>query len=87
MIVTIEGTLSEAGLLRAIIETGGLGYEVYVPMTTTEKLPAIGKRVKLYTHAVYREDTQALYGFICQEERDFFSLLVEKVSGLALRSA
>lgn len=87
MIVTLEGILSEADLFRAVIEANGIGYEVFVPMTTTEKLPALGKKIKLFIHPVYREDTQSLYGFISREERDFFSLLVEKVSGIGPKIA
>jgi Holliday junction DNA helicase RuvA len=43
--------------------------------------------VKLYIHDVYREDDQSLYGFATREERDFFRLLVEKVSGIGPRTA
>lgn len=82
MIVSIEGILREAGLVRVVVETGGLGYEIGIPLTTAEKLPAIGSPVKLHTLAVYREDSQALYGFHSREERDFFRMLTERVSGI-----
>ena len=82
MIVSIEGVLERATPLSAIIVTGGIGYFVNVPVTTAAKLPAIGTNAKLHTHAVYREDTQALYGFATEEERDFFAMLIEKVSGV-----
>lgn len=87
MIAYIQGTLVEASPLKAIIEIQGLGYDVHIPITTAEKLPSIGKIVKLYTLAVYREDAQTLYGFIKREERDFFQLIVEKVSGIGPRIA
>ncbi len=87
MIVSIEGVLTESSLLRAVVETGGIGYEVQVPLTTTEKLPAIGQKVRLHTLAVYREDAQLLFGFATRQERDFFRLLVEKVSGIGPKTA
>ena len=82
MIVFIEGILERATPLSAIVKAGGLGYLVNVPVTTAAKLPEPGQPVKLHTHAVYREDSQALYGFLTETERDFFALLIEKVSGV-----
>lgn len=87
MITSIEGVLTESAAVRAVIEANGLGYEVNIPITTAEKLPPEGNRVKLHTLAVYREDSAALYGFITREERDFFRQLVEKVSGIGPRIA
>lgn len=87
MITSIHGKLLESTPLSAIIEAGGLGYEVNIPITTAEKLPIAGKEVKLHTLAVYREDSHSLYGFYTRDERDFFRLLVEKVSGIGPRTA
>lgn len=87
MITSITGLLVSATPLSAVIETGGLGYEVHVPVTTAERLPTPGRQVKLYTLAVYREDSQTLYGFATDEERDFFRLLVEKVTGVGPKMA
>ena len=87
MIVSLEGVLAECSPLRAVVEAQGVGYEVNIPITTAEKLPAIGQRVKLFTLAVYREDAQQLYGFAAREDRDFFQLLVEKVSGIGPKTA
>lgn len=82
MIVFIEGILERATPLSAIVNSSGLGYLVNIPVTTAARLPQTGERVKLHTHAVYREDSQALYGFNTEEERDFFALLIDKVSGV-----
>ena len=82
MIVKIFGTILEQSPLTVVIETGGLGYEVNIPLSTAEKLPNIGKECSLFIHAVYREDSAVLYGFISRNDRDFFRLLVEKVSGI-----
>ena len=87
MIVTITGTLSTATPLHAVIENNGLGYSVHIPITTAEKLPPIGATVKLHTIAIYREDSQTLYGFATPDERDFFQLLIDNVTGIGPKSA
>ena len=65
-----------------VLEAGGVGYEVHIPVTTAEKVPAIGAECSLFIHSVYREDSATLYGFAGRDDRDFFRLLVEKVSGI-----
>jgi holliday junction DNA helicase RuvA len=87
MITSISGILVSATPLNAVIETGGFGYEVHIPVTTAERLPHPGQPAKLHTFAVYREDSQTLYGFFSEEERDFFRLLVEKVTGVGPKMA
>jgi Holliday junction DNA helicase RuvA len=87
MITSIHGTLVEATPLVAVVEINGLGYEVNMPVTTAERLPALGSSVKLHTWVVYREDAQTLYGFASAAERDFFRLLVERVTGVGPKVA
>ncbi|MFI5337444.1 MAG: Holliday junction branch migration protein RuvA, partial [Opitutales bacterium] len=87
MITRITGTLVAASPLVAVIETGGLAYEVHIPVTTAERLPQPGTQARLHTLVVYREDSQTLYGFSTEEERDFFRLLVEKVTGVGPKMA
>jgi holliday junction DNA helicase RuvA len=87
MIVSLAGTLVECSPLRAVVEANGIGYEVNIPVTTAEKLPPPGRPVKLHILSVYREDAQLLFGFATREDRDFFRLLVEKVSGIGPKSA
>jgi Holliday junction DNA helicase RuvA len=87
MITSVSGTLVSATPLTAILETGGLGYEIHIPVTTAERLPQPGHATRLHTLAVYREDSQTLYGFISEEERNFFRLLVEKVTGVGPKMA
>ncbi len=87
MIVSIQGTLVSATPLLAVVESHGLGYEVHVPITTAEKLPAVGVGVKLHTVAIYREDSQALYGFATHEEKELFRLLIDHVSGVGPKVA
>ncbi|MBX3735240.1 MAG: Holliday junction branch migration protein RuvA [Candidatus Didemnitutus sp.] len=87
MITRITGTLVSATPLHAVIETGGLAYEVHIPVTTAERLPQPGQQARLHTLVVYREDSQTMYGFAGEDERDFFRLLVEKVSGIGPKTA
>jgi len=82
MISFIEGRIEHATPLEVILNCSGLGYRVEIPVTTAEKLPGTGQTVRLHTCPVYREDSQALYGFATVEERDFFQLVTSKVSGI-----
>src|SRR5215207_8371419 len=87
MITSIQGTLSSATPLHAIVELNGFGYEVNIPVTTAEKLPQAGATVKLHTLVIYREDAQTLYGFASPAERDFFRLMIENVTGVGPKMA
>jgi Holliday junction DNA helicase RuvA len=87
MIISIEGTLTESGLARAVVEVGGFGYEVNIPATTAERLPPAGSKVKLHTLVIYREDAQTLYGFATSDDRDFFRLMIENVTGIGPKGA
>jgi Holliday junction DNA helicase RuvA len=87
MITSIQGLLTEATPLRAVVELNGFGYEVNIPVTTAEKLPSPGAQVKLHTLVIYREDAQTLYGFATPAERDFFRLMIETVSGVGPKLA
>lgn len=87
MITFVRGILVSATPLSAVVDIGGIGYEVSIPVTTAEKLPSSGQTVKLFTLAVYREDSQSLFGFATADERDFFRLLVERVSGVGPKVA
>ena len=87
MIISIQGTLTAATPLHAVVELDGFGYEVNIPVTTAEKLPSIGATVKLHTLVIYREDAQTLYGFATSAERDFFRLMIEHVTGVGPKMA
>lgn len=87
MIASIQGVLAECTPLRAVVELNGFGYEMHIPVTTAEKLPAAGSVVKLHTLVIYREDAQTLYGFATPAERDFFRLLIENVTGVGPKMA
>ena len=87
MITSIQGLLAAATPLHAVIEVNGFGYEVNIPVTTAERLPAPGTTVKLHTIVIYREDAQTLYGFASAGERDFFRLMIENVTGVGPKLA
>jgi Holliday junction DNA helicase RuvA len=82
MISFIEGKVEQTAPLEVILNCQGVGYRIEVPITTAEKIPSPGQSIRLHVHPVYREDSQALYGFITREERDFFQLVTSRVSGI-----
>ncbi len=87
MITSIQGVLVEATPLRAVVEVNGISYEVNVPVTTAERLPRPGSAVRLHTLVVYREDSQTLYGFATADDRDFFRLMIDNVTGVGPKVA
>jgi Holliday junction DNA helicase RuvA len=86
MIGRIAGTLLEKSPPLVLVDAGGVGYEVDVPMSTFYNLPAVGERIALLTHLVVREDAHQLFGFLTAEERATFRQLV-RISGVGPRTA
>lgn len=86
MIGRLSGILLEKNPPQLLVDCGGVGYEVDVPMSSFYNLPATGEAVSLFTHLVVREDAQLLYGFGSQEERTAFRQLI-KISGVGPRIA
>ena len=86
MIGRIRGKLVEKQPPDILVEVGGVGYELQVPMTTLFQLPELGTEVSLVTHFVVREDAQLLYGFIDERDRSLFRQLI-KVSGVGPKLA
>ena len=86
MYAYIKGKLEQKANSYVVIETGGIGYKIYMPITSIEKLGAIGIEVKVFTHYHVREDAINLYGFLSDEELKMFELLLS-VSGIGARSA
>jgi holliday junction DNA helicase RuvA len=87
MITFLDGKLIMALPTQAIVDVGGVGYEVFIPLSSYDKLPAAGQGVRILTHLHVREDTQILYGFMTAAERDLFRLLVNNVSGIGPKLA
>jgi Holliday junction DNA helicase RuvA len=86
MIGNIRGTLLEKQPPEILIEAGGVGYEVQVPMTSFYELPEIGQEANLVIHFVVREDAQLLFGFANKKERAVFRELI-KASGVGPKLA
>ncbi len=86
MIGRLCGILLDKAPPLILVEAGGVGYEVEVPMSTFYGLPATGERVILLTHLAVREDAHLLYGFASERERATFRLLL-KVNGIGAKSA
>jgi len=82
MITFLRGRLATSLPDRACIDVAGVGYEVWVPLSTYDKLGETGREVTVLTHFHVREDVQALYGFATDEERDLFRLLINRVTGV-----
>jgi holliday junction DNA helicase RuvA len=86
MIGKLSGRLLDKSPPQVLVDCGGVGYEVDVPMSTFYGLPGLGEPVALLTHFVVREDAQILYGFATAPEREAFRQLI-KVSGVGPRTA
>ncbi len=87
MISFLHGTLVEALPTQVTVDVNGVGYEVLIPLSSYDKLPAPGQNVKLLTQLIIREDAHTLYGFMTADERELFRLLVNTVSGIGPKIA
>lgn len=82
----IRGTLFAKSPHQAIIEAGGIGYRLTIPLSTYTRLPAIGTPLELFLSHIVREDSETLYAFLTREERDLFELLLT-ISGIGPKTA
>ena len=87
MITFLDGKLVSALPTQATVDVSGVGYEVFIPLSSYDKLPAAGQSVRILTHLHVREDAHVLYGFMSAAERDLFRLLVNHVSGIGPKLA
>jgi Holliday junction DNA helicase RuvA len=86
MIGRITGTLLGIEHQTALVDVGGVGYEIECPISTLCELPPVGQTVTLLTHFVVREDAQLLYGFLTHDDRESFRILI-KISGVGPKLA
>jgi holliday junction DNA helicase RuvA len=86
MIARLNGLLIEKSPPTIVLDCGGVGYEVEVPMSTFYNLPEVGAKIQLLTYMVVREDAQLLYGFGSEQEKSTFKQLL-KVNGIGAKSA
>ena len=87
MITFLQGVLSESLPTQVVVDVGGVGYQVIIPLSSYDRLPVVGAPVKILTHLQVREDAHILYGFTSVPERDLFRLLVNNVSGIGPKMA
>ena len=78
MIALLRGVLLEKHPNQAIVEAGGVGYDVTIPVSTFTHLPDAGAEVRLRIHTHVREDALALYGFLTQDEKALFEKLISR---------
>ena len=86
MIAYVRGVLDHKEPSRLVVDVNGIGYEIFVPLSTYQKLPALGDQVKLFTHHHVREDAVNLYGFLSSEEKEIFELVLT-ISGVGAKVA
>jgi len=86
MIDFLHGTLDQKSPTTVVLAVGGVGYEVWIPLSTFDALPSIGNTCKLVIHDHIREDAHVLYGFATKAERDLFRML-QNVSGIGPKTA
>ena len=82
MITFLDGEIVENLPGRLVLNIGGVGYEILVPLSTSDNIPPAGKNIRILTHLHIREQEQTLYGFQTHDERDLFRLLINRVSGI-----
>jgi len=82
MITFLEGSLVESLPTQIVMEVNGVGYQVFIPISSYDHLPPVGSKCRILTHLVVREDAHILYGFARPVERDLFRLLIQHVTGV-----
>ncbi|MDZ7343412.1 MAG: Holliday junction branch migration protein RuvA [candidate division KSB1 bacterium] len=86
MIAKLCGSLLEKSPTRILIEVGGIGYEVHIPLSTFDKLGEVGERISLFTHLHVRDDALQLFGFATAREKELFQHLLS-VTGIGPKLA
>ena len=86
MIAYVKGIVDDIAEDNAVIDVGGMGYNVKISADTAAKLPGIGEKVKLYTYTNVREDAIQLYGFLSKNDLEIFKRCIT-VSGIGPKGA
>lgn len=82
----IKGTLEEIWEDMIVVETGGIGWNIHVPLSVLDRLPRTGEQVRIYTSFQVREDAMTLYGFLTRQDLKMFGQLLG-VSGIGPKAA
>ena len=77
MIAHLRGTLLDSSYTECVVDVGGVGYEVAIPLSTFDRLPRVGEAVELHILTQVREDAITLFGFFTPEEKKLFSALIQ----------
>ena len=86
MIAYVQGILENLEIDKAVIDVGGIGYEVNISASTCDRMPGLGDNVKLYTYMNVKEDEMSLFGFLTRDEIRMFRMLIT-VSGIGPKGA
>jgi len=86
MIAKLSGRLLEKSPTRILVEVSGVGYEILIPLSTFDKLGAVGDNASVFTYLHVREDALQLFGFVTAAEKQLFQHLIS-VSGIGPRVA
>ncbi|MFN0151134.1 MAG: Holliday junction branch migration protein RuvA [bacterium] len=86
MIAQVRGIVIERSPTAVVVEVGGVGLALSVPLSTFDRVPDEGREVSLFTYLHVREDALVLYGFAARDERELFLALIG-VSGVGPRLA
>lgn len=86
MITFVEGVVEVRQPTRIVINAGGVGYEVFIPLSSYDHIPQVGKSFRILTHHNIREDAEDLFGFATEAEREMFTRLL-MVSGIGPKLA
>src|SRR6188474_737884 len=87
MITYLHGKLVESLPTQIVVDVHGVGYDLLIPLSSFDRLPAPGSEVTVLTHLAIREDAHVLYGFMTAQERDLFRMLINTVSGIGPKIA
>ncbi len=87
MITFLHGKLVGILPTQITVDVNGVGYELLIPLSSYDKLPAPGQEIRILTHLAVREDAHLLYGFMTEAERELFRMLVNTVSGIGPKIA
>ena len=86
MYAYLKGTVADKGQNELVLDVQGVGYLLFVSMTTLQETPPVGETMKLFTHLSVREDAMELFGFATREEKAMFLKLLS-VSGVGTKLA
>ena len=86
MISYIKGELTEVFEDTVVVETNGIGYNIRVPGSVLDRLPSVGRSVRIYTYLYVKEDAMNLFGFLNRDDLSVFKLLLN-VSGIGPKGA